>query len=79
MAIKPVTRSGWCMKLPVTEYNQAEHDGCFLYFMSSTCTCECGHKGERSLASRETVYQPYLPPKKQQLVIKQEEDNDEDD
>lgn len=77
MAFKPMTRSGWCMKLPVTEFNQEEHDGCYLYFMSSTCTCECGHKGERSLESRETIFQPYVP--KKQLIIKKEEDNDEDD
>ncbi len=76
MASKPMTRSGWCLKLPVTEFNQAEHDGCYLYFMSTTCTCDCGHKGERSLASRETVFQPYVAPKKQQLKAAEDEDDD---
>ena len=78
MAFKPMTRSGWCLKLPVTEYSQKEHDGCAKNFSSSVCTCECGHKGERTLESRGMTWQPYVPPKKQQLVIKKEEDNEED-
>jgi len=68
-----MTRSGWCLKLPVTEFNQNEHDGCYLHFMSSTCTCDCGHKGERSLASRETVYQPYVPPKVKAIKAEEED------
>lgn len=76
MAFTPMTRSGWCMKLPVTEYNQAEHDGCYLHFMSSDCTCDCGHKGERSLESRETVFQPYVAPRKQ---LKTKDEDDEND
>lgn len=40
-------RSGWCLKLPVTEYNQAEHDGCYKYFMTRECACTCGHKGAK--------------------------------
>lgn len=63
MASKPMTRSGWCLKLPITEYNQAEHDGCALHFTSGDCSCECGHKGERSLESRNMTYQPYVAPK----------------
>lgn len=76
MASKPMTRSGWCLKLPVTEFNQAEHDGCYLHFMTRMCTCDCGHKGERSLESRETVYQPYVPPRNQ---LKAKDEDDEDD
>lgn len=78
MAFKPMTRSGWCLKLPVSEYSQAEHDKCAMNFPTSVCTCECGHKGERTLESRGMVFLPYIPPKKQ-LVTKKEEDNDEDD
>jgi len=73
-----MTRSGWCLKLPVTEFNQAEHDGCFLHFMSHDCTCDCGHKGERSLASRETVFQPYVPPKTKAIKVEEEETDEED-
>lgn len=69
MAFTPMTRSGWCLKLPVTEYNTEEHDGCAKNFSSSTCTCTCGHKGERSLESRNMTFQPYVPPKKQQLKL----------
>jgi len=67
-----VTRSGWCLK-PVNEYTQAEHDGCFMHFQTRDCTCECGHKGERSLESRKTTFQPYVPPRNKQIEIKEEE------
>lgn len=73
MASKPLNRSGWCLKLPITQYNQAEHDGCYKNFMSSICQCDCDHKGERSLESRETIYQPYVPPKA--LVMKKDDDD----
>jgi len=62
-----VDRSGWCLKLPVSEWNQAEHDGCPKNLMSSVCACTCGHTGERTLESRGTVFQPYVSPKKPKL------------
>jgi hypothetical protein len=40
--------------------------------MSSTCECDCGHKGERTLESRETKFQPYVPPKN--LIVKKDDD-----
>lgn len=40
-------RSGWCLKLPVSEYNQNEHDGCPKFFTTRDCACKCGHKGAR--------------------------------
>jgi hypothetical protein len=56
-------RSGWCMKMPVTESNQAENDGCPEHFQTRSCACTCGHKGSRSLESRAMVFQPRLTPK----------------
>lgn len=76
MAKDKTHRSGWCLKYPVTKWNQAEHDGCYKNFMSSTCECDCDHKGERSLESRATTYQPYVPPKG--LKIEKEETTEED-
>jgi hypothetical protein len=69
--------SGWCMKWPVGEHNQAEHDKCPMHFSTRSCACTCGHKGERSLESRGTVYTPYIPPKSKTIKVK-EETNDED-
>jgi hypothetical protein len=57
-------RSGWCLKLPLTEYNQGEHDGCPRHFETRSCACTCGHEGERTLEQRETEFKPYVPPKK---------------
>jgi len=62
------------MKLPVSEFNQTEHDGCVMHFQTRDCACECGHKGEKSLEDREMVFQPYVAPKKQ---IKSTEEDDE--
>jgi hypothetical protein len=45
--------------------------------MSTTCECDCDHKGERSLESRDTLFQPYTPPKNQ-LKVKVEVEDDED-
>ena len=56
-------RSGWCLKMPVTEWNQEEHDKCPMHFETRSCACTCGHKGERSLESRGMVFTPYIPPK----------------
>lgn len=69
MAITKTHRSGWCLKYPVTEFNQTEHDGCYKNFMSSVCECDCGHKGERSLESRETRFQPFVPPKLKEIKV----------
>jgi hypothetical protein len=74
MAAQTMDRSGWCLKLPISKWNQEEHDKCYLHFQTRDCMCECGHKGERSLESRETLFQPYVPPKKQ-LVTKDEDDD----
>lgn len=73
--VKPLDphRSGWCLKLPVTEWNQGEHDGCPKTFPSGDCLCPCGHKGERTLESRNMSYRPYVPPK----IIKVEKEEDE--
>ena len=71
----PVENSGWCLK-PVNEYTQEEHDKCYLHFQTRDCKCDCGHKGERSLESRSMTFQPFVPPRKQQLKTTEEEDND---
>lgn len=55
--------SGWCLKWPVSEYNEAEHDKCPMHFSTRSCACTCGHKGERSLESRNMTYQPRSTPK----------------
>lgn len=60
-------RSGWCLKAPVTEWNQGEHDLCPLHFATRDCACECGHAGERSLEDRGMTYTPYIPAKKLKL------------
>lgn len=65
------THSGWCMKWPVTEYNQTEHEGCPMHFATRDCACTCGHKGERSLESRSMAFQPYVPPKP--MKVKEED------
>lgn len=57
-------RSGWCLKLPVTEWNQAEHDLCYEHFGTRDCACTCGHAGSRSLEDRGMSFTPYIPPKK---------------
>jgi hypothetical protein len=51
-----------------------------MHFQTRDCACDCGHKGERSLESRDTVFLPYITPKKK-IVIKEEEqeENDNDD
>lgn len=56
-------RSGWCMKLPVTEWNTEEHDGCPEHFQTRTCACTCGHKGSRLLEDRGMQFQPVMSPK----------------
>lgn len=68
--------SGWCMKWPVGPYNTEEHDKCPEHFQTRSCACTCGHKGSRTLESRGTTFQPYLPPKTK--TIKKEEDNEEE-
>jgi hypothetical protein len=80
MASKELDRSGWCLQLPVTKWNQEAHDKCIMHFQTRDCACDCGHKGERSLESRDTVFLPYITPKKK-IVIKEEEqeENDNDD
>jgi hypothetical protein len=60
---------------PVSEYTQGEHDKCPMHFQTRDCACTCGHKGERSLESRSMTFQPYTPPRKQQLVVKEEDDS----
>lgn len=59
----PTLHSGWCMKWPVSEYNEAEHDKCPMHFSTRSCACTCGHKGERTLESRGMTYQPRTTPK----------------
>jgi hypothetical protein len=56
-------RSGWCMKLPVSEWNQDEHDKCPQHFQTRDCACTCGHAGAKSLESRGLTFQPRLAPK----------------
>lgn len=72
MATKPpdlTAHSGWCMKWPVSEYNQAEHDGCPMHFATRDCTCTCGHKGERSLEDRGmTRYEVTKPKPKKEII-----------
>lgn len=76
--IQPVKphRSGWCFKLPVSEWTQEEHDKCPKNFSSSTCECPCEHKGERSLESRNMTYQPFVPPKTLKVTTTEEDDDD---
>lgn len=74
MAIKPMTRSGWCISYPVTEGNKEQHDKCPLHFIQRDCTCDCGHPGERSLDSRGLTFQPPVSAK----PIKIEKDEDDD-
>jgi hypothetical protein len=51
------------MKYPVTQWNTEEHDKCPMHFPHRSCTCDCGHKGERTLESRGMTLQPYIPPR----------------
>lgn len=76
--VKPMDphRSGWCLKLPVTEWNQERHDKCPKNFPSSVCECPCNHVGERSLESRGMTWNPYVPPKAAKIEPT-EEDNDD--
>jgi hypothetical protein len=71
--INPITphRSGWCLKLPLAEHNQAEHNKCPRTFPAGDCLCSCGHKGERTLESRGMVPRPYVAPKT--IKIKEED------
>jgi hypothetical protein len=66
-----IGRSGWCLKLPLSAYNQAEHDKCPMHFATRSCDCTCGHEGERTLESRGMVFTPYIPPKT--IKIKEED------
>lgn len=68
-------RSGWCLKLPLSDYNKEEHDKCPMHFATRSCSCSCGHKGERTLESRATIFTPYVPPKAK-IVIKEEEEEE---
>jgi hypothetical protein len=71
-----VDRSGWCLKLPVTEFNQAEHDGCYKHFATRSCACECGHKGERTLESRDVTRYTVATPKKLKTIEGTEDDTE---
>lgn len=77
--IKPITphRSGWCLKLPVSEWTQEEHDKCPKTFPQGDCQCACGHKGERTLESRGMSYSLFVPPKPKEPVIEEDTDDDE--
>lgn len=68
--------SGWCMKWPLSDYNQEEHDKCPEHFATRSCACTCGHKGSRTLESRATVRYEVAKPKA--IKLKKEEENDED-
>lgn len=66
--------SGWCMKWPLSPYNQAEHDGCPEHFATRSCACTCGHKGSRTLESRAIVRYEVAKPK-----TKKEEKTDDEE
>ena len=71
------THSGWCMKWPVGEHNQKEHDGCPRHFQTRSCACPCGHKGERSLESRGMTLQPVMQAKPMKIKEEKEEEETE--
>lgn len=54
-------RSGWCMKLPVSDWNRAEHEKCPEHFQTRSCACECGHVGSRALADRGMTFEAVKP------------------
>lgn len=56
--------SGWCLKWPVSEYNEAEHAKCPVNFSTRSCACTCGHEGERSLEDRGIVRYEVTKPRK---------------
>lgn len=79
-AVKPdlATHSGWCMKWPVSEWNQAEHDGCPKHFATRDCACPCDHPGEKSLVDRGiTRYEVTKPKTKKEQVGEKEDDSAE--
>lgn len=76
--IKPLDphRSGWCLKLPVSDWNRGEHDKCPKTFPSGDCLCPCDHTGERTLESRAMVPRPMIAAKPIKIE-KEEEETDE--
>lgn len=76
---KPITphRSGWCLKLPVSEWNQEEHDKCPQSFPERECQCTCGHKGSRTLESRAMVKRAVVA-SKPVITEPKEEDSEEE-
>jgi hypothetical protein len=76
---KPITphRSGWCLKLPVSEWTQGEHDKCPQTFPAGDCECTCGHKGSRSLESRGMSYRAVVKPKPVKIETMEEDSEEE--
>lgn len=76
---KPITphRSGWCLKLPVSEWTQEEHDKCPQTFPEGDCLCACGHKGGRTLESRAMVPRIVAAPRPVKIETKEEDSEEE--
>lgn len=76
--IKPMDphRSGWCLKLPVSQWSQGEHDKCPRTFPAGDCLCPCDHVGERTLESRAMVPRPVIPQRPVKVEVKEEDDEE---